>query len=488
MTETIAGTMRRPWPGASPVGPSNEDTVVTLTAWLRPRAEAEIDVAAAFQEVQKPPRERTYANVAELHERTNAHPDDFAAFESYCSSAGVEVVARHWRSVNIRAPIGQLVRAFSATVHTYVDANGRHFRHRSGTMSAPAPVSATLYGIFGLHQWPRSRRIGTLTRHADPLTAQQIATRYAFPGGDGDGQTIGVLQFGGEFKSGDFDACMKAQNVTAAMPAVKRIDDAALQHEFDTTKDLEAALDSQVIAALAPRARIVIYQAPDDERGFLDALRTAVFDKEFSPSILSISYGWPELLWTPAALDVMNALLTIAALTGTSVFCASGDNGAELDYDGKPHVLAPASSPFVHACGATSLVTDTAGEREIAWERSGGGYSEHVQAPPWQPSPARGLPDIVAQATPGYLVYLDGTELAMGGTSAIAPMLAALAARINQGRSERAGLFTPLLYRGSALTRAITEGANDAYRASAGWNPVTGLGAPDGAAIAAALA
>lgn len=489
MSVTIAGTQRNPWPGASPAHPLESDTVLTLTAWLRPRPGSEVDAAAAFAEVVKHPRDRSYATAAQLRDRTNADPADFARFTEYCESKGVEVTERHWRSVSVRAPVGRLTEAFGATVSTYVDANGRPFRHRSGALTAPADVSAMLYGIFGLHQWPRSRRIGSLQRHVDPLTAQQIAARYAFPQGDGAGQTVGVLQFSGTFKEDDFDACMRSQNVATARPAIKRIDDAALQHEFDTTKDLEAALDSQIIAALAPSARIVIYQAPDDERGFLDAIRSAIFDSEFEPSILSISYGWPELLWTPAALEVMNALFTVAAFTGVSVFCASGDNGAELDYDGAPHVLAPASNAFVHACGATSIVVDAGGEREIAWERSGGGFSEHVETPPWQHSPKRGIPDIVGQETPGYCVYLEGTELAMGGTSAVAPMLAALAARLNQSLNGRMGLITPLLHASqpALLLREITEGANDAYRASAGWNPCTGLGVPIGSAIAAAL-
>ncbi len=226
---------------------------------------------------------------------------------------------------------------------------------------------------------------------------------------------------------------------------------------MQTTKDLEAALDSQVIGALAPGARIVIYEAPDDERGFLDAIRTALFDEEFKPSILSISYGWPEHLWTAVAIDILNELFTVAALVGVSVFCSSGDNGAELDYDGKPHVLAPAASPFVHACGATAILSDSGNEIESAWEKTGGGFSEHFDVPPWQNiatsvaaantvDAGRGVPDIAAQQQPGYCVYLDGVELAMGGTSAVAPMWSALAARINQRLGVPIGLISPILY------------------------------------------
>ncbi len=351
----------------------------------------------------------------------------------------------------------------------------------------PQGLSQTVRGVFGLHQWPRSRRLGPLQRKSTPLYASDVEARYALPNADGAGQTIGVVQFGGEFKPDDFDRCMDAQAKIRDRPIVKRIDNAALQHEIETTKDLEAALDSQIIAALAPASRIVIYQGPDDERGFLDAIRTAIFDDEFKPSVLSISYGWPEHLWTPIALDILEELFAAAALLGVSVFCSSGDNGAETDYDGKPHVLAPASNSFVHACGATTIQPDSSAES--AWENSGGGFSEHFAAPPWQDAaPTRGVPDVVAQERPGYCAYLDGVELAVGGTSAIAPMWSALAARLNQRLETPIGFFAPLLY-GSRekILRPVNDGSNGYYHAAPGWNPCTGLGVPIGTEIEKAL-
>ena len=66
----------------------------------------------------------------------------------------------------------------------------------------------------------------------------------------------------------------------------------------------------------------------------LDAVRAAIFDDENRPSILSISFGFPEHLWTPVALTILDELFTAAALLGVSVFCAAGDNGAELDAEG----------------------------------------------------------------------------------------------------------------------------------------------------------
>ncbi len=495
----IPGTARTTWPGSRQVESLTSDDDVLLTAWLRPIGGGELDAAAAHALGATPPLHRTYANRKTLARQTGADPRDLDRLRDYCKPFGITIEDSQWRSATIRGSIDSLVRAFGATVAVYEDEIEQRFRHRSEALYVPAPIREIVQGIFGLHQWPRSRKIGPLQRHATPLVASDVAARYRFPEGDGSGQTIGVMQLRGTFSATDFNQSMRAQNVAPALPVIKRVDEAAVVHELATTKDLEAALDVQILGALAPGARIVVYEAPDDERGFLDAIREAIFDEEYAPSVLSISYGWPEQLWTPVALDILNELLIAAALIGVSVFCSSGDNGAEIDDAGQPHVLAPASSPFAHACGATVLPAENGG-RELAWEKTGGGFSEHFDVPAWQNvaqspaahygvKPGRGVPDVSAQQLPGYYVVMDGTELAMGGTSAIAPMWSALTARIAQRLGVPIGFFAPLLYQrsGDAVFGDVLEGNNGRFNAAAGWNPCTGLGVPIGVEIENAL-
>ena len=484
----IPHTHRSDWPGSSFVEPLALDREVALTAWLPARPGGELDLAAVYALAQMPPAQRRYAQRKELARATGAADDDVAALRAYCERSGIRVAGSYWRSLELAAPIGRLVEAFGATVASFADADGTRFRHRSGSLHAPAAVARAMRGLFGLHQWPRSHKLGALQRHLTPLSARDVEQRYAFPDGDGAGQTIGVVQFRGEFRGDDFDRCLQSQNATAEHPIVKRVDDAAVRHEIETTKDLEAALDVQIVAALAPRARIVIYEAPDDERGFLDAARTAIFDEEFRPSILSISYGWPERLWTPVVLTLLDELFAAASLLGISVFCSSGDHGAEIDAHGKPHVVAPASCRFVHACGGTTIAANTDSTEESAWSESGGGFSEHFDAPPWQARGWRGVPDVAAQVVPGYTVYLEGTELAIGGTSAVAPLWAALTARINQRLGVNAGLFAPLLYAApQTALRDVLSGGNGYYTAAAGWDACAGLGVPVGTGVESLL-
>lgn len=481
-----------------PVEEIQSEEEVLLTAWLRPSADRCLNAAQACEIGQTPPAARVYADREPLEISTAASETDVEKLQEYCESHGIEVVEKHWRSVVLRGRIKRLIDAFGASVSTFEDSSGYRFRHRDGSLHAPPEIARTLYAVFGFHQWPRSHRLGGLQRHATPLQASEVAQRYAFPPAAGRGQVIAILQLHGEFFEEDFTQCMKAQSIAAQLPRVKRIDDTALTHKVETVKDLEAALDVQIAAALAPEAQIVVYQAPNNERGVLDGLRTAIFDKELRPAIISISYGWPEPLWTPAALDVMNELFVAAALLGITVFCASGDNGAELTLDGKPHVIAPASTPFAHSCGATQIQAGTQNEGEIAWDKTGGGFSEHFETPPWQDcarhaavqlgvAPGRGVPDVAGQESPGYLVYLNGTELAAGGTSAVAPMWSALAARLNERLGRSIGFFAPLLYRSDPPMHAVVEGGNGRYCAQSGWNPCAGLGTPDGTALESLL-
>jgi len=491
----IPGTERKVWPGSHQAEPLVADHDVLLTAWLRPRRGGELDADRARALGATPPSRRAYIDRKMLAEQTGADPADVEALRRYCERFALTIAETQWRSVSVSGSLERLIEAFGATVAIFEDDSQRRFRHRSNALHVPADIAAIVHGIFGLHQWPRSRKLGSLARHSTPLQARDVATRYQFPEGDGRGQTIGVVQLRGLFKQSDFDQCMKAQGLIVAAPIVKRVDNAAVAHELATTKDLEAALDVQIIGSLAPGARIVVYEAPDDERGFLDAIREAVFDTEHAPSVLSISYGWSEHLWTPVALHILDDLLAAAALAGMTVFCSSGDNGAELDYDGSPHVLAPASSPFAIACGAT-VIPAGANAQEQAWEKTGGGFSERFDIPTWQDAvravashhrmhAGRGVPDVAAQEQPGYYVIMDGTELAMGGTSSVAPLWAALTARVNQRLGVPIGFFSPILYRQSAepLLHDITAGSNGRFQAGAGWDPCTGLGIPIGVAI-----
>ena len=503
--ENVDGTFRHPWPGTTPGRPFDPDERVRLTVWFTSPVDNRSEGERAAHLGGLHVRERVYETRAALRARTDTGERIATEFERFCAAHGFARIERHWRSTVISGTLGELAAAFGAHVDIRTSPHGDAFRHRAGWLQLPPHLAPHVRGIFGFHQWYRPERIGATKRYGVPLEPRAVERRYAFPEARGAGQTIGILAYDASYLESDYELAMHRLGVRRSHPILKRVDGERAAHHPDTGADLEAATDVQIAASLAPGARIVVYEAPHDERGCLDAIRTAIFDEEYAPSVLSISYGIVERNWTRAALDLLDDLFIAAALLGISVFVASGDNATELDEDGRPHVNAPASSPFAIACGATEIRSDGAGTvDEIAWHRSGGGFGR-APVPAWQRAastwaerhgivPRRGVPDVSAQCEPGYPVYFRGRELSMHGTSTIAPLWAALAARINEtaarahGATRTIGFFAPLLYARSAeVVRPIVRGRNATFEAGAGWNPLAGLGVPNGAALEAAL-
>jgi len=209
----------------------------------------------------------------------------------------------------------------------------------------------------------------------------------------------------------------------------------------------------------------------------------------------------------------MNEAFQSAAAMGVTVCVAAGDDGSTDGVsDGLNHVDFPASSPNVLACGGTKLVASAnAISSEVVWNElasnegaTGGGVSDVFPLPAYQnnagvpPSAnpgadvGRGVPDVSGDADPntGYNTLVDGQSGVIGGTSAVAPLWAALIALINQSNNKPAGLINPLLYQNAATAKDfndVTTGNNGAYKAGTGWDACTGLGSPIGANVAAAL-
>ncbi len=178
----------------------------------------------------------------------------------------------------------------------------------------------------------------------------------------------------------------------------------------------------------------------------------------------------------------------------------------------KIHVDHPACDDLVLACGGTQV----AGDQDVVWNdgtpfdvnapggggwASGGGISEIFAVPSYQANanlpvsidngkPGRGVPDIAMSAT-NYFTRVDTSEGASGGTSAVAPLMASLVARLNQATKTNVGFLNPFFYSNAAkgVVNDVTSGTNaientiKGYQAGKGWDACTGLGTPDGTAI-----
>jgi kumamolisin len=334
---------------------------------------------------------------------------------------------------------------------------------------------------------------------------------YGFPNGTGQGQCVALIELGGGFVPADLQTYFTAQGAGTVQVSAVSVDSATNAPSGSPNgPDGEVALDIEVVGTIAPQAKVVVYFAPNTDAGFLDAVTTAIHDTTNSPSVLSISWGGPESTWTAQALTAMDSAFQVAAMMGITVCVASGDNGSSDGVSGGAnHVDFPASSPYALACGGTSLRASASGiQSEAVWNdgasggASGGGVSTFFALPTWQaglqlrgtagsaiPLSKRGVPDVAGDADPetGYAVRIDGSETVIGGTSAVAPLWAALIARINQLNGRPAGYLQPRLYQSPQSLRDITQGNNGSFAAAPGWDACTGLGSPNGSALAAII-
>lgn len=224
-------------------------------------------------------------------------------------------------------------------------------------------------------------------------------------------------------------------------------------------------------------------------QSFLNAIVKSASD---GCNIVSISWGLPEIYVDPQTATAFNSVFQNA--TRTTFFAASGDNGSS---DGTPIATTdfPACCPAVMGCGGTTLVADeNIIISEVARSGSGGGLSSIFPTPSYQNTVTyplqgrRGVPDVCGNADPdtGYIVrvYDNGSanNYIVGGTSAVSPLWSALTARVNQLTGKNNGLFSSSLYP-SGSSRDITTGNNGGYTCAQRYDPVTGVGSPDGESL-----
>jgi kumamolisin len=503
----VAGSERRPIEGARRIGDPDPDRRIQVTLTLRRRGGSE-----PSESMDTGLDRDTFA------QRYGADPADIEAIEDFATDHGLDVVQTSIprRTVILAGRIADMSAAFGAQLGLYEHPQLGTFRGRTGEITVPAGIADAVTGVLGLADHPaavphfRRMDVGRMAQ-SQAYKPQEIAALYGFPTDvNGKGQTVAIIELGGGFRRADLTTYWNDMGVTPhpRVTAVS-VDGAGNTPDGPNGADGEVMLDIEVVGAVAPGARIAVYFAPNTTAGFLDAITTAVHDTRRKPSVVSISWGMAEDApggWSEQDRNAYDQAFQDAAALGVTVTVAAGDDGsADNVNDGQAHVDFPSASPWVLACGGTKLTSQ--GQTivaEVTWHEptggaTGGGVSRFFAMPEYQASagvpkqvnthqPGRGVPDVAGDADPqtGYRIRVDGEDTVIGGTSAVAPLYAALIALINEKTGRPAGFVNPKLYAAGQL-RDIVDGDNGAYRAGAGWDACTGLGSADGAKVLAAL-
>ncbi len=461
----------------------------------------------------------------------------------------VEEVSLETRSMRVSGTAAAMQAAFKPSMAIMRSADQGEYRGRQGTIVIPAELKGIVLGVFGLDQRRMAHRgldqrrmarrksgAAVSASHAtalSPLTPADLEQRYNFPPGDGAGQNISIAEFGGGYLAADMIAyCNKFQRPVPNLQAIaidapaftlQQILALPLRRRREELADcVEVMMDVQIIAGLCPNASISVYFSTFDQRGWVDLLNKVITAMPVAVA-LSISWGVPEDApgWSANAIAAINDRLNAARLLGITTCVSSGDDGsgAQID-DGQAHVTFPSSGPHVLGVGGTMLKESGASVKEVTWWESpgrrtpngggatGGGVSTVFRRPAWQKVhvaslnsgviDGRVVPDVSALAgEPFYDLIFVGHQKRHGGTSASAPLWAALIARINAKLppAKKQRFLTPLLYRkggngqpvGKGSSRDITTGNNAShpepgkgYHARPGFDAVAGWGVPDG--------
>ncbi len=494
----LPGSERSPLHAGADAGPVDASERAELTLVLRRRAPGELGAA----------------------------DEDVERVRTVLSGLGLSITSVHTasRRVMVAGTIGELAEAFGTSVRL-AQTGGVTHRYREGALYLPESLDGIVEAVLGLDNRPQARprfrpaAAGAAGSPGPAAAAQptsyspdRVASIYQFPAGsDGSGQIVAVLEFGGGFSTSDLSAYFGGLGIPVPSISAVSVDNADNQPGSDPQgADVEVALDIDVIGAAAPGATQLVYFAPNTDRGFVDAVSDAAHATP-TPVAISISWGQSEDQWTAQGRTALDNAIADACALGVTVTVAAGDSGSSDGVsDGSAHCDFPASSPNALACGGTRLEAAADGSitSETVWNdgagggAGGGGVSDVYPVPDWQstagvPASAadggggRGVPDVAGNADPqtGYQLMADGKAQVVGGTSAVAPLWAALIARLAQATGTRFGLIQPTLYAGITPGTGvpgfndIVSGNNGAYSAGPGWDACTGLGSPSGPAL-----
>jgi hypothetical protein len=377
--------------------------------------------------------------------------------------------------------------------------------------------------------WPRNR--GTLppgTCDAPALADRaayapgQIQTAYgttalAAKGVTGAGARLTIVSLGGGYASSDIEAA--AACFGYAQPRIDVARGTGIGESF-VNATIETHLDLITASSVLNQAEaITVLEVTALATGFTDAF-ARMLHGDTVPDAVSVSYSVCEPVFTgefKEAIPLNEDLLRMAAIVGTTVVVATGDNGTSMcgasiaEDRGEPTVGYPSTSPWVTAVGGTRLAlkADNTRRQERVWNDTpyaggevpapagAGGPSAYFARPWWQtgvtPVGPRMVPDVAVLGAikPGWPIAYGGGLYTIGGTSGGTPFIAANLAAMSAKQRDRGyptiGFANAWLYRAAAARKSpyfdVLKGNNGVQlvgccSAMPGYDMASGLGAP----------
>ena len=452
-----------------------------------------------------------YLTVKQFADRFGASNASVSQVTAYLRGQGLTVGAVTGNHLTLQASgtAAQIQKAFGTTLATYHDASTkRDFYANASAPVLPAAIASAVTDISGLSDYSKYQHYSTkkvvpqaTSKAVSGLTPTKARSGYNVAsaisaGYTGSGVTVGLLEFSG-FQQSNITTYDNYFSLSPSTPVVR----SAGGGTTDLSGQDEVELDIEVVQALAPKAAVKVYEAPNSDAGEVAVYAALVSD---DVPVVSISWGIYESGETASNRVALDTDFQEAAAQGQSVYAASGDSGSDDAGNGGTSVDFPASDTYVTGTGGTTLTLTSAGawSKETAWSGSGGGVSSYFKTPSFQSSVNTGtyrdVPDVAADANPssGWAIYTTGAWYEFGGTSAAAPNWAAFTAIYDSEAAAKSksvlGYANSSIYTlasSSSYSTAFHDaksGSNGAYSAGTGYDKVTGWGSYNGAGFLSA--
>ena len=421
---------------------------------LRPSDEAGLTSFISAVTDKSSPLFHRYLAPGEFANRFGPAPATIGAVRAQLTAEGLHVtdVSEDGLLVSFSGSAAAVESAFRTGIERYRLPDGTIGQATSSAVHLPSTIAGSVIGVVGLDDlvhsqsaivrpgpvsvqrtFPSAKAVSFAHPAGSPsacslaqqdaetsggLTDDQIANAYGAFGlyglGDfGAGQHIAVYELQ-PFLATDienFDTCYFGATQAVQMSGVKGVlagsrlsltpvDGGEVQPGPGSQND-ESTLDIEDVSALAPKADIDVYEAPNTTSGGIDEYAQIV-NSDVDQIVTSSWVVCEQLAQVaePGIQEAENLLFEQAAAQGQTVLSAAGDTGDDECNEGRTvappsgqnplSVLDPASQPYVLSVGGTTIDDATQPPAEHVWDdgaqwgAGGGGISESWGMPPWQ--------------------------------------------------------------------------------------------------------
>ena len=391
--------LRAQTPPLQDLGPTNGTQIVTSSLVLNVHDLDALEAYVASTENPNSPYYHQFLSLPAFVLNFAPSPAEIFAATEYLNSFGIQVTEVYADRLLIKAtgPVDAFNQAFALRIHDF--SNGRKRFHRSVQSAViPDSLKGALLAVIGPSDEPRfhaknvrlSDRIRSPFRQRQPVLPLHGATATGVPqeytvgdvanfydinplynaGISGRGQTIGIATLA-NFLPADAYNYWELVGLHVNPNRITQVHVDGGGELSSAAGSGETSVDVEQSGGLAPGAKIIIYDAPDNNAAFIDLFYKAASDDLVDS--LSVSWGQPEVFYFQALAGVdetgqlramHQAFLELAA-QGISTFASAGDSGA---YDANDafnnpvnnvlSVHSPASDPAITAAGGTTLPYD----------------------------------------------------------------------------------------------------------------------------------